>query len=101
MEGETLRNEPCSRREPGAWRDDGNPSCPARRTRREVAGLPLGADRDADDPRLVDETSVVVEVDAAAQVHLIGDVAGEGGDLVAAVLLGVAELQAAFEVAVG
>jgi hypothetical protein len=40
----------------------------------------------------------VVEVDRAAQVVLVGDVAGERGDSQAPSLLGVAELQAALEV---
>jgi hypothetical protein len=79
----------------GRWRSFGT----ARPKPGGSSGLPLGADRDADDPRLVDETGQVVEVDRAAQVHLVGDVAGERGDLVGAVLLGVAELQAALEVA--
>src|SRR5688572_12267252 len=55
------------------------------------AGLELHANR----ARLVDEAGQVVEVDAADNLHFVGDVATEQGDVVLAVLPGVAQAQTA------
>src|SRR6185295_20215074 len=50
-----------------------------------------------EDPRLVEEAGEIVEVDAADRDFLIGDVAAEQRGLVAAVVPGVTQAQAALE----
>ena len=56
---------------------------------------------DADDPRIADEAGIVVEVDAALQIGLVGDVAGIGGDFVILAREIVADPETAFVIAVG
>ena len=61
-----------------------------------------GAQADAPDARFVDEAGIVVEVDAAREVLLIGDVAHEQRrfPIPAVSVSGIAQTQAALEIAV-
>ena len=61
----------------------------------------LETHRDADDARIVHERGVVVEVDAALHIVLIGDVACEQRDFKTTVELGVTDAQTAFDLVVG
>ena len=56
---------------------------------------------EADDPGIADESGIVVEVDAALQVRLVGDVAGVSGDLIVLGREIVADPKPAFVIAVG
>ena len=71
------------------------------RPRRLAKCLIVEPRRDADGARLVHERRIVVEVDAALQIVLAGDVPAEQGDLPDAVDRAIADTQAALDLAVG